>query len=1178
MSIHKTGLGRGVLAGALLLAFSCFPAAGQTPAAQSGAEQKSRVPARVTDTMDDTNRTVLRGNVHPKARPEFDRGAVADAQPVTRILLVLQSSAEQEAALRQLTEEQQSKNSPNYHAWLTPEQFGRQFGPADADVQAVTDWLSSHGFQNIKVTKGKTVVEFSGNAGQVRNAFGTEIHKFNVNGEEHFANVSDPQIPAALAPVVRGIRSLHNFHPKPQARQLGSFRRMETGEIRPLFTYTDANGQFFGVGPADFATIYNVPSAINSAPPGTGQTIAIVGQSNINTQDVIFFRRMFGVPPYSSICTGTPGECQLTIVLNGPDPGTGVSNGDFGDEGESDLDIEWAGAVAPAATINFVTTQTTQTDVTSGIDGSATYIVDNNVAPILSESYGACEAGLGTGGNAFYNALWQQAAAQGITVVISAGDNGSAGCDPASAPANQDAATLGLGVSGIASTPYNIAMGGTDFDDVGNQSTFWNTTNSSTTTPPAIPASAKGYIPEKTWNDSCAAAGSTTACTAAIISGNSSSGIDLVAGSGGQSSVYSKPSWQTGFPATADSTRDIPDVSLFSSDNGASTGGAKSFYIICQSDQNPPGGTTTGTPCDLNTTTTSANHNFQGVGGTSAATPTFAAIIALINQAKNVAAQGNANYALYGTYAAAKVAGNICASTAAPASTCVFYDIAKGNNSVACVGGSPNCSNASTSANQFGIVATTKGGTTPAFNTAAGYDLATGLGSVNVANLIGAWTSPSLTGTSTVLAGPSSATVSQTVTFTGTVTKSSGTATPSGLVLLKDSTTGAFIANAALSPNGCTTQPAPCFTISTSLLPGASSGYNLVAHYGGDGTFGPSDSNLLAMTVPKVNSQVVVSFVTFGANGAPSLSTGPISASYGSSYILRVDVENAGLTPPAACQNFSTGVISFVCPTGSINLFRNGGGLNDFPQAQIPNFTDLATLNDRGFAEDQPIQLNTGSYNITASYTADANSSYNSNSSSNTLSVTITKATTTTTVAASPTSIAAGGSVTLTATVATSSNGVAPCGNVATGDTGTVQFKNGSTAISGTVNYTGTSGIVSSNGQASCTATLTTSLSEFVPLAKPRTRPQVPVLPLGMVSVLLIMLLAMQRRLSVGKRVGYAAAGLILFACLAGGIAGCSGSGGGGGGGSRTDSITAVYSGDANYMGSTSSATPVTIQ
>ena len=1171
MSIHKTGFSRGVLAGAALLAFSCFPVVAQTPEAQSGAEQKGRVPARVTDTVDDTNRAVLRGNVHPKARAEFDRGAVADAQPVTRILFVLQRSAEQEAALRQLMEEQQSKNSPNYHAWLTPEQFGEQFGPADADVQAVTDWLTSHGFQNIKVTKGKTVVEFSGNAGQVRKAFDTEIHKFSVSGEEHFANVSDPQIPAALAPVVAGIRSLHNFHPKAQARQLGSFRRMETGEIRPLFTYTDSNGQFFGVGPADFATIYSVPSTVAGIPAGQGQSIAIVGQSNINVQDVTDFRAMFGLPAYTA--------GQLNVILNGPDPGTGVDNGDFGDEGESDLDVEWAGAVAPAATINFVATQTGQTDGTAGIDGSAIYIVDNNVAPILSESYGACEVGLGTGGNAFYNSLWQQAAAQGITVVISAGDNGSAACDPAAAPANQDAATQGLAVSGIASTPYNIAMGGTDFDDVGNQATFWNTTNSSTTTPPAIPATAKGYIPEKTWNDSCAAAGSTTACTAAIINSNSSSGTDLAAGSGGPSNCststtngttvtctagYAKPTWQQGL-TPADNVRDIPDVSLFSSDNGAVSGGAKSFYIICQSDQDPTGGS----GCNLTTTASNANHDFQAVGGTSAATPTFAAIMALVNQ-QTGQRQGVANYVLYSL---AKTAANVCSSSSftAPSTSnaCVFYDITKGNNSVACVGGSPNCSNTNTAANQFGIVATTKGGATPAFTTATpGYDLATGLGTVNVTNLLAKWASPSRTASATTLGlSSTSITVGASVTVSGAVTPSAAT----GLVVLRDVATGAEIQpSCPTSAPLCTANAlsSGSYSFSTAFLPGGS--YNVVAHYGGDGTFAASDSAPMLVTVAKQNSQTVVNFVT----AAGALTTAAQNVTYGSPYILRIDVENAS---GQTCQNLSNkstfvAPLLFTCPTGAVTLTDNGKSLPDFPNAQTPNATNVANLNERGFAEDQLIQLPVGPHSIAASYPGDA--SYNASPPSNTLSVMITQATTTTAVTASPTSIASGGSVTLTATVSTPSNGEPPCGS---GVAGTVQFKNGSTAISGTVTYSGTSGI-SSGGQASCTATLTTSLSEFFPLAKPRTRPQVPVLPLGIVSVLLIMLLAMQRRLSVGKRVGYAAAGLILLAGLAVGIAGCSGSGGAGGGGSRTDSITAVYSGDANYMGSTSSATPVTIQ
>jgi len=1087
--------------------------------------------------VDDTNRTVLRGNVHPKARAEFDGGAVADAQPVTRMVLLLQRSAEQEAALRQLMEEQQSKGSPNYHAWLTPDQFGAQFGPADADVQAVTAWLTSHGFQNIKVGKGRTTVEFSGNVGQVRNTFATEIHKYNVNGEEHFANVSDPQIPAALAPVVRGIAALHNFRPKPMVHRLGTFQRnAKTGEVRPAFTFTDVNGTFYAMGPADFATIYNIPSGST----GAGQSIAIVGQSNINVQDVTNFRSIFGLPAYS------PG--QLNVILNGPDPGL-VS----GDEGESDLDVEWAGAIAPAATIDFVVTESTQTDATAGIDGSAMYIVDNNVAPILSESYGACESGLGTTGNAFYNALWQQAAAEGITVVISAGDSGSAGCDNPSAPASG-----GVAVSGLASTPFNVAMGGTDFDDANNQATFWNAANTSTT--PPVPASAKGYIPEITWNDSCAGTG-ITGC--AGLSSTAAS-LNAVAGSGGPSSVYTgplKPSWQTGLGDTA---RDIPDVSLFSSD-----GQNKTFYIVCQQDQDIPGDT----GCDLTKfTSTSPFHDFQAVGGTSAATPTFAGIIALLNQhlansANATPRQGNVNYVLYGL---AKTAANVCNSTGNTLpNPCVFNDVTKGNVSVACVGGSANCSNTSTATGQFGAMATASGGTTPAFNAAPGYDRATGLGSINVANLLAKWAPLTLVGTTTTLAltGPATSTIGASVTFTGTVAKSLGTATPTGLVLLEDQTTGVTITSVSLPASGA-------FTITTTLLPAAAAPYNVIAHYSGDGTFAASDSTPpLSMTVPKQNSQVLVDFITFATNGTPTQNTASATVAYGANYIMRVDVTNTAGTP---CQNASA-VVTFVCPTGSVQLFQNPGvALNDFPNAQNANATSVARLNDRGFAEDQPIQLAPGSYHISATYTADAISSFDSSTTSNTVAVTVTQATTTIVVTPSVTSITSGGSVTLTAKVNTNSNGAGP--------SGTVQFKNGSSNLGSAVTCTPTSG--ATTGLASCTATLTTALSQIVPLTGPQPRLRIPVLPLWIAAGLVILFLALAQHAArlqkrwphLSKRLGYAAVGLVLLACVVAGFAGCSGSGSGGGGGSHTDSITAVYSGDANYTGSTSTAVTVAIQ
>jgi hypothetical protein len=511
------------------------------------------------------------------------------------------------------------------------------------------------------------------------------------------------------------------------------------------------------------------------------------------------------------------------------------------------------------------------------------------------------------------------------------------------------------------------------------------------------------------------------------------------------------------------------------------------------------------------------------------------------------------NYVLYGL---AKTTANVCASSATPPSGCVFNDVVKGNISVACVGGSPNCSNTSTAANQFGAMATAKGGTTVAFNTAAGYDLATGLGSVNVANLLTKFVAPVLTGTITTLSGPPTSTIGASVTFIGTVT-SSGTTTPTGLVLLEDQSTGVTIASVSLPASGA-------FSITTTLLPAAATPYNLIAHYGGDGTFAASDSTPLSMTVPKQNSQVLVSFV----NAAGALTTAAQGIPYGSDYILRVDVTNTSGTP---CQNANS-AITFACPTGSIQLFQSPGtALNDFPNAQNPNATNIARLNDRGFAEDQPIQLAAGSYSITATYTADANSSFNSSNTSNTLSVTVTKATTTAAVTAGPVSVAPGGNVTLTATISSTSNS-------SVGPGGTVQFINGSTALGSAVTCTpvGAAG----NTGASCKATFTTGLSQFLPPGKPRMRPNVPLLPLGMVASLLIVLLAMQRRLSLGKRLGYAAAGLLVFACLAAGFAGCGGSSSSGSTGakSHTDSITAVYSGDANYSGSTSAAATVTIQ
>src|SRR5216684_620027 len=200
--------------------------------------QTNPVSPRIAQSVEETNLVRLEGNVHPLVQAKYDQGAVSDAKMINRMLLLLRRSEEQEASLKDLLDEQQMKSSANYHHWLTPEEFGKRFGPADADIQVVTDWLTSKGFEGIKVGVGRVVIEFRGNAGQVRRAFHTEIHNYFVNGEEHFANASDPQIPVVLAPVVAGVVALHNFPKQSQIHNLGTFKRTKgTGEVQPEFTY-----------------------------------------------------------------------------------------------------------------------------------------------------------------------------------------------------------------------------------------------------------------------------------------------------------------------------------------------------------------------------------------------------------------------------------------------------------------------------------------------------------------------------------------------------------------------------------------------------------------------------------------------------------------------------------------------------------------------------------------------------------------------------------------------------------------------------------------------------------------------------------------------------------------------------------------------------------------------------
>jgi subtilase family serine protease len=639
---------------------------------------------RITSYIDDEQRVTLRGNVHPLALAQYDAGAVAPGFPMEHMLLTLLPDAAQQDALNQLLDAQHNPESPYYHQWLTPEQYAERFGVSDADTAQVAGWLQDHGMEVEEVTAGRRSIVFSGSAAQVESAFHTQIHTYKVGNAIHHANATDPEIPAALVQVVGGVVSLHDFH----SEALHSFSRKPS----PEFT----SGGAYYLAPADFATIYDLAPLYQQSINGSGQSVAIVARSNIKIADVRQFRTFFGLPANDP-----------QIIVNGADPG--IWNSD--EETEADLDVEWSGAVAKNATIKFVVSKSTNSS--DGVDLSAQYIVNHNLAPVMSTSFGLCEASLGSSGNGFLNSLWQQAAAQGITVFVSSGDNGAAGCDSASA----SKATHGRAVNGLCSTPYSVCVGGTEFNDTTNPSLYWSTFNATGTQ-----SSALSYIPEIVWNESGPGAG-------------------LWSSGGGASSVYAKPSWQAGTGVPADGRRDVPDVSLSSAGHDG--------YLIYQE-----GG-------------------LYVVGGTSAASPSFAGVMALVLQ-HAAARQGNANTTFYSLASKQRAGG-----------AAIFHDITQGNNSVP---------------GQTG------------FNATIGYDQATGLGSIDGSVLVNHWSDATVV--PAFQATPSAGSISVTA---GASVSSNNSLTFNVTV------SGGFDAVVAFSVTGLPGGVSAVFTPSTLAAPGSGS-------------------------------------------------------------------------------------------------------------------------------------------------------------------------------------------------------------------------------------------------------------------------------------------------------------------------------------------------------------------
>jgi subtilase family serine protease len=704
--------------------------------------------ALIRTPVDESDRVTLGGNTPPSATiGARDQGAVDDALPFEHLLLMLKRDAATEGALQGRIQALHTPGSAEFHHWLTAEQVGAQFGANPQDVAVLEQWLTSHGFAVNRLYKSGLVLDFSGTAAQIRETFHTEIHRLAMaNGEKHLANVSDPQIPAALAAAVVGVH-LHDFFARPRHTSMQPMHYDHAAQRwNPQFTLPFQGSDLFVVAPYDFATIYNLLPLWRAGITGQGITIATVEDSNLkHPSDWSTFRKTFGLDDFK--------QATFEQVYPAcPNPGQN------GDEIEAALDVEWASAAAPDA--HIVLSACGNTAVTSGLDLAILNLLETSPPDIISDSYGLCETITGQTEVALENFEAELASLEGVTFFIAQGDTGADECAPVE---STNYSTLGINSGDNTASAFAVDVGGTDFmaqfnADTGGLpvSAYWSAQNN-----PKTLASALSYIPEIPWNDGCTsqliysdptiATGFTQSFGAKGFC-NSQNGqqnflID-VGGSGGPSTCFTgtpsipgvvsgtckgnpKPPYQYLVPGMPmDGQRDQPDVSLF-----AGNGIWGSFLVECLSDKQQGG-----TAC-----TASNDAILLGGGGTSFASPAMAGILALIEQFHG--RQGDANFVLYALAAAQFLspAGSGCNASRSdgqlPASSCVFNDITRGDMDIPCGQNSDghfyDCHGAS--ASLIGELSTSDSQNEPAYPAGRGYDLATGLGSVNATNLFNVW-------------------------------------------------------------------------------------------------------------------------------------------------------------------------------------------------------------------------------------------------------------------------------------------------------------------------------------------------------------------------------------------------------------------------------------------------------
>jgi uncharacterized protein (TIGR03437 family) len=785
---------------------------------------------RINAKIDNKERVTLAGHLHPKALAEYDQGRVSPSLPISYVTLALANTADQQVQLDQLLADQQNPSSPQYHQWLTPEEYAQRFGVSDADVAAVTAWLKSQGLAIAAVARGRTWIAVNGTAAQIESAFQTELHQYQVNGEMHFANATEPSVPAALSGVIRGFRGLNDFRLRPHLKAPHA-KAMSNPD------YNSSRGNHY-LAPDDVATIYDISPLIGSGITGSGQRIVVVGQTQVDLTDIAAFRTKFG------LSSNVP---QVMLVPNTSDPG--LSSLDLP---EADLDLEWSAAVARDAAILYIYSS----DVTQAVQ----YAIDQNLAPVLSSSYGLCELESLRSDTQVMRSWAQQGNAQGITWVNASGDSGAADCDDSQNP--------GLSVDVPADIPEVTGIGGTEFAEGSGQ--FWNTTNS------ASLSSVLSYIPEMVWNDSVED------------DTPSSSG-------GGASDFFTKPSWQTGRGVPGDNARDVPDVSMNASAD-------HDGYLVFT------GG------------------SLQVYGGTSVPTPVFAGLAALLNQYTSSQGLGNMNPKLY---------------SLAQSTSNIFHDITSGDNivTVTCPAKSLKC------------VSSPVG-----YSAGAGYDQATGLGSMDAYNLAVAWsggrtvTLPPPSANMTLVSSLNPAGISDTVFLIATVINSNGD-TPSGAVSFSIGGNSLGLANLVGSAGTAT---------ATLAITGAQASQ-------GSGTIQASFNGVTASVTVSVQSasrsQGVVTTVGGVANGASFKTTyapGMLLSVFGSQ--LAPSVQAAGSVPlpvsmagVAVTVNGVASPLYYVSP-GQINL--------QIPYTTASNSNVLMSVNNNGKVTTKSFTIGTVSPGI----------------------------------------------------------------------------------------------------------------------------------------------------------------------------------------------------------------------